>query len=370
MAILKTDILHWLAAIYLSGIGPIRFRHWLKQVDRINELFSASINELRALGLTSGQINQLKNPNWARVERDFAWCEKNQCHVICIEDANYPPLLREIDSAPLVLFAQGDLSLLSSPQIAMVGSRHPTRVGAELATQFAHSLASAGWVITSGLALGIDAATHQGALQAKGKTIAVFGTGLSHIYPASHRSLAEQIVGQGALVSEFPPDEKPKAKNFPRRNRIISGLSVGVLVVEAAARSGSLITARYAAEQGREVFAIPGSIHNPLARGCHQLIRQGVKLVETEDDIMEELNHFLHSPMTSPVTVNNALNSIYIDCPLQQLLTHIGYEATSLDAIILRSGLTPGQVSSMLLSLELEGYIHTVPGGYVRITVK
>jgi DNA processing protein len=206
-----------------------------------------------------------------------------------VNDGRYPPLLREIPQAPPVLFVHGDPDCLRVPQLAMVGTRNPTPSGRETARQFAAHLAGAGMIITSGLALGIDAAAHQGALAGGGRTIAVMGTSLDRVYPAKHRDLARAIAERGALVSELPTGTPALAENFPRRNRLISGLALGVLVVEAALQSGSLITARLALDQGREVFAIPGSIHNPLAKGCHALIRQGAKLVETANDIVEEL---------------------------------------------------------------------------------
>jgi DNA processing protein len=250
----------------------------------------------------------------------------------------------------------------------MVGSRNPTRTGQETARDFASTLSKVGMVITSGLAQGIDAVSHQGALEGGGQTIAVTGTGLDRVYPASNRELAHAIVdGGGALVSEFPPGTLPQASNFPRRNRIISGLSLGTLVVEAALRSGSLITARLASEQGREVFAIPGSIHNPLARGCHQLIRQGAKLVESAGDILEELAPQLHAVLAT----EQAPAAEYVellDQASQSLLACIGDEATPVDRLVERSGLTAESVSSMLLILELQGFVESAAGGYARTT--
>jgi len=210
-------------------------------------------------------------------------------HILTLHDPAYPALLKEIADPPPLLFVRGDPAVLSRPQLGIVGSRNPTPGGRSLAEDFARSLSRCGLVVTSGMALGIDAAGHRGALRGGGTTLAVAGTGPDRIYPARHRDLARAIVEQGAIISEFAPGTPALPSNFPRRNRIISGLSLGVLVVEAACRSGSLITARLAAEQGREVFALPGSIHNPLARGCHHLIRQGAKLVEDIEDIVEEL---------------------------------------------------------------------------------
>ncbi len=355
------DIPYWLATLYLQGIGPVRFIRLLEHFHDIKRIFGASAEELKACGLLENQIQSLKNPNWDAVDKDLIWCEKNDCHLISYVDEYYPKLLREISSAPLLLFVKGDITSLLKSQLAIVGSRNPTVTGRETAEQFSYCFAQADLVITSGMALGIDAASHHGALNAGGKTIAVCGTGLKHIYPASNKKLAQRIQENGALISEFPPDASPKAEHFPRRNRVISGLSLGVLVIEAALRSGSLITSRFAIDQGREVFALPGSIHNPLSKGCHYLLRQGAKLVETAQDVLEELG-----------TINATITYVErkkhnLDQGQQRLLSQIGYEITPLDAIIIRSGLTTAKVSYMLLLLELEGYVISVPGGYVRV---
>jgi DNA processing protein len=249
----------------------------------------------------------------------------------------------------------------------MVGSRNPSTSGKQTAREFAQHLASTGLVITSGLALGIDAASHQGALDVDMPTIAVMGTGLDRVYPARHRELAYAIAEQGTLVSEFPIGTSPRAGNFPQRNRIISGLSLGTLVVEAAKRSGSLITARYAGEQGREVFAIPGSIHNPLSRGCHHLIRQGAKLVETAQDVVVELGALAGAcapaPDTRTTTDSARHNATDLDSDYTQLLDLMGFEPISINQLVGTSGLTPAEVSSMLLQLEMSSYIAASPGG-------
>lgn len=360
---MKNNLLYWLAATHLPNIGPITFSNWLTIFGDITTLFHATQSDLREAGLTDCQIHALQNPNWDMAEKNLMWCENNACQIITIADETYPRRLQEISAAPILLYTQGDTTLLKHPQLAIVGTRNPTPSGRELAHYFAHTLASTGLHIISGLALGIDAASHQGALKAGGKTLAVFGTGLGQIYPASHRKLAEEITANGILISEFPPLEPPKADHFPRRNRIISGLSLGVLVIEAAIRSGSLITARYANEQGREVFAIPGSIHNPLTKGCHYLIRQGAKLVETTEDILEELRA-LYTPSTPIKTIAKTKNHAKLAPALRALLAHIDYEITALDTIVMRSGLTAAKVSSMLLSLELQDLIKTTHGGY------
>lgn len=355
----SANLLYWIATNYLDCLGPVFFKQWLDQFGNLETLFNKKKEELDSIGLSSKQIESIQKINWAHVEKDLYWCENNNCELITLQDTRYPYLLKEIANPPLVLYVQGEVNLLSNTQLAIVGSRNPTVSGRELSHYFASYLSKAGLTITSGLALGIDAAAHEGALSVDAKTIAVLGTGLQNIYPASNKKLAEQIKERGALVTEFSPQTPPLATNFPLRNRVISGLSVGVLVIEAALRSGSLITARNAGEQGRNVFAIPGSIHNPMARGCHQLLKQGAKLVETVNDILEELG--------SMVTLSEEHKSQkkVSDHQKKAFLQQIGYEITSLDAIIHRSGLTANEVSSMLLSLELDGYIKMVEGGYI-----
>lgn len=293
--------------------------------------------------------------------QELRWLTEKGHHLVTWQDEDYPPLLREIADPPLVLFVLGDRTLLEQPQIAIVGSRNPTTGGCENSHAFAGALAQVGFVITSGLALGIDACAHRGALAGGGKTLAVAGTGLDRVYPAHHRELAHAIAQNGALISEFPLGSPPRREHFPRRNRLISGMSLGVLVVEAALHSGSLITARLATDQGREVFAIPGSIHSPLARGCHALIRDGAKLVETAQDILEELGSF--QAAASPAHARRAA-----DPELHTLLSHVGYDPVDVDTLVERSGLTPELISSMLLQMELRGLIEAQPGGrYLRI---
>lgn len=360
----QTNLRYWLAALYLPNIGPRTVLRWLEQFTDIKSLFHASEQELHAKGIPEQHIKPLQNINHKQMEEDLLWAEQPQNYIISLEDPAYPKLLKEISDPPLVLFVRGDKQILSAMQIAVVGSRNATPMGLKNAEHFAKFLAGAGVVVTSGLALGIDGASHRGALAAQGKTIGVCGTGLKQVYPKSHRSLAENMVQQGStIVSEFPLNMGPRPENFPRRNRVIGGLSVGVLVVEAALKSGSLITARFALEQGREVFAIPGSIHQPLSKGCHYLIRQGAKLVETAADIFEELGGLLP-------TFEQSCRQIKDLTPLtadqQQILHQIDYETTPMDMILLRCGLTPGKVSSILLILELNGYIQSVPGGYIR----
>ncbi|RMG28818.1 MAG: DNA-protecting protein DprA [Gammaproteobacteria bacterium] len=304
------------------------------------------------------------------------WAEAPGQSLLHPAHPDYPPLLRELPDPPLVLWVRGEAALLSLPQVAIVGSRHPTRDGMRNARAFGAHLAEAGFVITSGLAAGIDTAAHLGALDVAGGTVAVMGTGIDRIYPARNRGLAHRIVAEGgALVTEFPPGTPPRGGHFPRRNRILSGLALGTLVVEAALQSGSLITARLALEQGREVFAVPGSIHNPLARGCHRLIRQGAKLVETGQDIVEELGPLLEglasriqaaAPPVAPAGPADAPPNLTDE--QRQLLELIGYDPVSVDDLVASTGLTPEALSSMLLILELEGCVVAHPGGrYARV---
>jgi len=292
------------------------------------------------------------------------WAQDPQNHLISRGDDNYPELLEQISRPPSDLFVRGDPGLLQMPALAIVGSRNPTRAGARNAFEFARHLASMGFCIVSGLAEGIDTAAHRGALDAGAATVAFLGHGIDRVYPASNRDLAHEIAEHGALVSEFPLGTHPGRENFPQRNRLISGVSLGTLVVEAARRSGSLITARFAGEQGREVFALPGSIHNPLARGCHQLLRQGAKLVETADDIVAELaplaSHLLQNALESTAneTATKTDDEEYV-----QLKKYLSHDPIGVDELVNNSGLTIEQVSSMLLILELEGVVEPLSGG-------
>ena len=291
------DLFYWLALLRVPGIGPATFNQILEQFPNPKILFD-SPDRLQQLNLTPARKKALEQaiqaPDWSAVEQDIQWSEIDGNFIIRLDQNEYPELLKQIHSPPPILYVKGRLDILNDIQLAMVGSRNPSADGRETAWQFAHHLASHHMVITSGMALGIDAQSHYGALAAEnGHSIAVAGTGLDRIYPARHKELAWKLAEQGAIVSEYPLGTGPLKQNFPQRNRIISALSVGTLVVEAALKSGSLITAYEALEQSREVFAIPGSIHNPLSRGCHQLIKSGAKLVETADDILEELSSLM-----------------------------------------------------------------------------
>ena len=291
------------------------------------------------------------------LERSLAWAEQPGQTIVTLADAAYPRLLLEIADPPTLLYVRGDIAHLQPRGLAIVGSRNATPQGRQTAQNFAQALAGQGLTIISGLALGIDAAAHRGALAAGGATVAVIGTGADRLYPASNRELALAIVEHGAIVSEFPLGTPPLAANFPRRNRIISGLARGVLVVEAAPESGSLITARLAAEQGREVFAIPGSIHSPVARGCHQLIKQGAKLVETAGDILEEFSALpIVPPVVPPEVIDNAV------------FAALGHDPCGLDELAERTALGADRLLGELLSLELAGRIAILPGNrYQRL---
>ena len=363
----STDTLSdWLTLYHAPGVGAVTLQRLLEHFPNPADLQQLGSEQLRQLGLKQAGITALRQPDKAAIEQDLDWHAQPGNRIMCCKDHDYPALLLQIPAPPPLLYVHGNAALLGEPQLAMVGSRNPTGSGRQTATEFARHLSATGLIITSGLALGIDAASHQGALDAGGATIAVMGTGLDRVYPARHRDLARQIAEQGALVSEFPVGTPPLAENFPRRNRIISGLSLGTLVVEAALRSGSLISARNAGEQGREVFAIPGSIHNPLARGCHLLIRQGAKLVETAQDVIDELGAMAgacRDQTTAGQSNDYPCTARELDSEYQQLLDIIEFDSISVDQLVTRSGLTPAEVSSMLLQLEMSGYIASSPGG-------
>ena len=357
-----------LALNRIPGIGPAKYANLLKYFGAAKAVFAADRAELtQALGSSADSVSQIcRRAENTGVEQDLKWLNEHPRHHICILNSeNYPRQLAEIHQPPPVLFMNGDPGLLHSPQLAIVGSRNPTPGGVENAQRFAHKLAACGLTITSGLAIGIDGAAHKGALgkTRAGKTIAVCATGLDRIYPLRHHDLAQLIAEEGLLVSEFPVGTKPLRENFPRRNRLISGLSRGVLVIEAALKSGSLITARYAAEQGREVFAIPGSIHSPQSRGCHWLIKQGAKLVESTDDIAEELLAILPA-ITQDKSVPDSMPELHQLTDAESgLLKHIGYDPVSFDRLIERAGIPVEAMTILISQLEIRGYLEILPGG-------
>lgn len=364
----RKELATWLAVQRAPLVGSATFLRLLRACPDLSDLFTLANHELRALRLTDATINYLRQPDWSAVEKDINWLETSpQHHVVLISDASYPPLLKEIPDPPPLLFVRGNLGALQDLQLAIVGTRHPTAPALQTATQFAEFLSCQGFVITSGLALGIDAAGHRGAIKAGGMTIGVAGTGVDRIYPRQHLDLAHEIIAKGAIISEYPLGTPPAAQNFPRRNRIISGLAVGVLVVEAALQSGSLITAKMAMEQGREVFAIPGSIHNPASRGCHALIKQGAKLVENADDIFEELSIWINKGTSQTGRVSNVSSTENLSEELRTVLSSMGFEPITADSIVEVTGLTAEEVSSILLELELHNHVAPASGGrYVR----
>jgi DNA processing protein len=310
----------------------------------------------------------------AGIARDLAWLAGPGRSLLTAKDPRYPPPLAAVPGMPPALFVEGDPLLLTHPQVAIVGSRSATSAGRETAFDFAARLAAHGFAITSGLAAGIDAAAHRGALAAGGVTIAVCGTGLDRVYPAEHRALASAIAASGALVSEFPTGTPPRSQNFPRRNRLMSGLARGVVVIEAAARSGSLITARLAGDQGREVMAVPGSIHNPLTRGCHRLIKDGAALVENVDDVLAVLG--ISAPAGAMERAAHAgdggkIPSDALDSDAEMLLNALGFGPADLDRLLERTGLPAHSVISKLQLLELEGRVESLAGGrYSRTTAR
>lgn len=361
---------YWLALHRAPGVGPRRFQKLLEHFGSARATFEAGVEDLVGAGIREADLSSyLQKPDWGAVERDLAWLNRPDRQLLRLTDATYPVRLRQIANPPPLLFVQGDLASLNDPQLAIVGSRNPTTHGEQIAFDFSKSLARSGLIITSGLALGIDAAAHRGALAAGGITIAVAATGLDRIYPARNQELAWRIIEQGAIVSEFPVDTPILAQNFPQRNRIISGLCLGTLVVEARARSGSLMTARYALEQGREVFAVPGAINNPLVRGCHALIREGATLVECLDNILTELGPLLSRACPTVATASETVpGNALLDEEYRRLLDGLGVdEPTAVDTLVGRTGLTAHSVSSMLLLLEMQGYVSSLPGGlYIR----
>ncbi len=358
------ELSHWLALNRVPGIGAVTFHQLIKHFSSASQLFSASTEQLRACGLSANNIRGLRQPDWPAVEKTLDWAEKPDNTLLTSNCANYPTLLKELSDSPPVLFVQGDADYLSQPQLAIVGSRKPSLGGKQTAEKFASTLASYGLTITSGLAYGIDSAAHHGALQSNSGTIAVLGSGLDNIYPRRHAGLAKKIKASGALVSEHPPETEPLAHHFPRRNRIISGLSIATLVIEASEKSGSLITARLALEQGRDVMAVPGAINNPMARGCHQLIQEGAALVTNEQDVVAGLNYFM-LPKVTQNPPNERKHVEKLEASQYKVLYYVDYAPTSIDQIVAKSGLTAAAVSSILLALELLGHVASAPGGMV-----
>ena len=366
------DVRPWLALNQTQGLGNAALCQLLTKFGSPEAIYSTSISQLREI-VDEGTARKITQGIDADViAPTLDWLQKDNAHIVTLADSEYPQKLLEISNPPAVLYAIGNLHWLNHPSIAMVGSRSATPQGEKNAEEFAQSLCNLGLCVVSGMALGIDGAAHRGALKANGATIAVVGTGLDIVYPARHRDLAHKIAERGLIISEFPLGTPSKAQNFPRRNRLISGLSLGCLVVEANINSGSLITARLATEQGREVFAIPGSIHSPVAKGCHLLIKQGAKLVESTQDILEEIKHLLpvakqtiHSPtgLMTHLGANETNGS-----EANTVLALMGYDAINFDNLQQLSALTTDSLSAMLMMLELDGKITVLQGNqYQRL---
>lgn len=395
------DTRFWgIALSRLKGIGPKILFNLLNNFDSAQLALEASEQEWKALGMNiniRAQLAELKrdpinHPCGQQALKDIDWLDQNNASVITWFDANYPALLRELTVPPPLLYVRGNLDLLNKPQIAVIGSRNASVNGLDNAHRLSYQLAQSCFVITSGLALGVDASAHRGALDAKAETIAVLGSGIDQIYPSSNRSLASEIIEQGAIVSEFPLGTQPKRDHFPRRNRIISGMAKGVLVVEAAVKSGSLITARYALEQNREVFAIPGSINNPQAQGCHSLLKDGAILVDSAEDITQVIDPLLDYVPHSPSTIHNPQSSLHPQTSLDLSVTDsdktdvsdkpntpsglnevesalfsvLGFDPITVDRLVELCRLSASEVASGLIGLELAGLAESGPLGYQK----
>ncbi|WP_417501326.1 DNA-processing protein DprA [Marinobacter sp.] len=365
---------HWLFLTCLPKFGRTRRRALLATIPDLTDLLTKNAATLRALGLHAETIAailawQQRDETHTAVNtarQALLDCERHGIDIVTWQSAGYPEALRHIHDAPLVLYTRGDARLLCSEQIGIIGSRNATPAGLDHARRFAAELGERGLLVTSGLALGVDGAAHAGALDAGHATIAVIGCGLDRIYPNQHRRLGERVIANGLMVSEYPPGTPARAAHFPQRNRIISGLSRGILVVEAGLKSGSLITARLALEQGREVFAIPGSIHSPVARGCHHLIKQGARLVDQVDDILEELG-CAWSLSAGHLAQETASPTDALDSREIAVFEALGYDPLSTDALCSATGLPADQLVQSLLLLELEGLVSSVPGGFQKI---
>lgn len=362
------NLVYWLMLLKAPHVGTRTFYKALKFFQTPEQVFLASSIEREKSNIFHQKtLYFLEQNDLSVVQDDLDWEKNDGCHILTLIDDAYPKQLKNIVDPPPLLYVRGDVSCLSLPQLAIVGSRNPSPGGKQNAKEFAKLVSQSEIIVISGMASGIDASAHIGALEANKPTIAICGTGLDKVYPAKHRSLAHQISTKGALVSEFCIGTSPIANNFPIRNRIISGLSLGTLVIEASIKSGTMITARLAAEQGKEVFAVPSSIHNPLSKGCHQLIKQGAKLVENINDILDELPIDLKRPIQKDnAVISTNISTNKIDKTLSALLKYLSYEAISVDEIVEKSGLSTQIITQELLLLELENTVTKVDGaGYV-----
>ncbi len=366
---MKDTLRQWLILYQVKYLRIQKIKAIL-QKHSLSELFKLDRSSLLKLDLSEQQIKQLQQPNEDKITALMAWQKVSNNHILHWESEHYPALLLQISSPPLVLFCTGDINLLNTPQVAIVGSRNASHYSLDNAFRFANELSNQEITITSGFAQGIDEQAHLGALFNQGKTIAVLGTGCDVIYPKRHSQLAKTVAQQGLFISEFPPGTPPRAQHFPRRNRIISGMSLGVLVIEASLKSGSLITAKFALEQNKEIFAIPNSIHDPRSKGGHMLLKQGAKLTESTADILEELINWTNQKR--PFMVNREVNKKNSEKKSQHsftneaMLVNLGYEVTPIDVIAERAQLPIDVVLSQLLDLELQDLVTAVSGGYVR----
>lgn len=355
------ELAYWVRLEQTPGVGLETARRLLGAFGLPENIFAADFASLRQVvpeRVVRALCAPLPDDIRAQIDKAQAWAEQSGNRVLTLADADYPKALLEIPDPPLMLYAKGRIDLLSAQSLAVVGSRNATTQGVINAEKFSEAISEAGFTVVSGMALGIDTAAHRGGLRGAGSTVAVIGTGADIVYPARNRDLAHLIANGGCIVSEYALGTPALAANFPRRNRIISGLARGVLVIEAAAQSGSLITARMAAEQGRDVFAIPGSIHSPLSKGCHLLIRQGAKLVESAQDILEEIGHRAPAPQLAPAQRD----------PLEAspLLGAMGFDPVAPDSLAARCRMEIADINAALLNLELDGLIEMLPGGMVR----
>ncbi len=371
--------LAWLTLLRAPGLGAVRIRALLQRFGQPERAAAADAASLRASGVPEAAADWLRDPNRSLLQRDLDWLAGDGHFLLTCDSPDFPALLERAPQAPAALFVAGRPDLLWHPQIAIVGSRNPSDSGCDNARDFARTLGRSGLAITSGLADGIDAVAHRAALDAGAGTIAVVGTGPDLVYPAKNRALSAEIEKHGALVSEHAPGTEARRDHFPRRNRVIAGLSLGTLVVEAGLQSGALITARLAAESGREVFALPGSIHNPLAKGCHRLIREGAALVETAQEIVdamssqaEQLGAALRGRLDgldagAPRAESSAPRPGFsADPDYERLWSALDHDPTPLDVLAQRSGLTVGALSSMLLLMELDGHVSAAHGRYAK----
>lgn len=367
------ELLAWLTLLRAPGLGGASLRALLGVAGTAH----AACTDIRKLRQQASQeqaaLDWIEHPDRASLDADLAWLAEPGHRLLRCNEADFPPQLETIASPPAALYVAGDAASLLMPQVAIVGARSASTQGLATARGFARAFSRSGLVVTSGMADGIDGAAHMGALEAGGATVAVVGTGPDLVYPRKHRDLADKIIQHGAIVSEFPPGTEARPNHFPRRNRLIAGLALGTLVVEAGLQSGSLITARLAAEAGREVFALPGSIHNPLAKGCHRLIRDGARLVETAAEVIEALApaaHALGTDLRARLDADGTSATARVspagraqDPDYVALLAALGDAPMALDELVERTGLGAAAVSSMLLLLELEGNVAPAGNG-------